>query len=349
MASFQIFFISTFFFVLNTASSAKICKTTYCDDLIRFPWVKFPFQLNTTSQNKRCGYRGFNLSCNRSQTILTLPHSGDFVVQGISYSEQSMNIEDPDSCFPRRFLTQNFTLSGSPFQLSETSKNYTYYNCSKEKSYEYAAPVSCLSGDNFTVLVTFNPESELQQQCQEIMYAPIDEVELSWFEPGCGVCVRGSQECALMSDDSLEVGCFDVATATPSNGILRSVKYGLTIGIGIPGLLCFIGLTCCLCNRVRLNSQSPNTQLSTSTVPQQAAFVMGLDGRIIESYPKTFLGESRELPNPNDNTCSICLSEYQPKEILRTIPECNHYFHANCIDEWLKINATCPICRNSPN
>jgi len=135
---------------------------------------------------------------------------------------KSMNIEDPDGCFPRRFLTQNFTLSGSPFQLSETSKNYTFYNCSKEKSYEYAAPVSCLSGDNFTVLVTFNPESELQQQCQEIMYAPIDEVELSWFEPGCGVCVRGSQECALMSDDSLEVGCFDVATATPSNGMFTS-------------------------------------------------------------------------------------------------------------------------------
>ena len=223
MASFQIFFISTFFFVLNTASSAKICKTTHCDDLFRFPWVKFPFQLNTTSQNKRCGYPGFNLSCNnRSQTILTLPHSGDFVVQGISYLEQSMNIDDPDGCFPRRFLTQNFTLSGSPFQLSETSKNYTFYNCSKERSYVYTAPVSCLSGDNFTVLVTSNPESELQQQCQEIMYAPIDKVELSWFEPGCGVCVQGSQECALMSDDSLEVGCFDVATATPSNGMFTS-------------------------------------------------------------------------------------------------------------------------------
>jgi hypothetical protein len=33
---------------------------------------------------------------------------------------------------------------------------------------------------------------------------------------------------------------------------------------------------------------------------------------------------------------------------LRSIPECNHYFHAACIDEWLKMNGTCPICRNSP-
>ena len=68
--------------------------------------------------------------------------------------------------------------------------------------------------------------------------------------------------------------------------------------------------------------------------------IHGLDGPTIESYPKTLLGESRELPNPNDNTCPICLSEYKPKEMLRTIPECNHYFHVNCIDKWLKINAT---------
>lgn len=216
MASFQIFFISTFFFVLNTASSAKICKTTHCDDLFRFPWVKFPFQLNTTSQNKRCGYPGFNLSCNnRSQTILTLPHSGDFVVQGISYSEQSMNIDDPDGCFPRRFLTQNFTLSGSPFQLSETSKNYTFYNCSKETIYKRARRVSCLSGDNFTVWKTSSPFTELQQQCRVILNAPI-EVQLTWFEPNCVYCVYGVEECAFKSDTGLEVGCFNVASTAPT-------------------------------------------------------------------------------------------------------------------------------------
>lgn len=134
-------------------------------------------------------------------------------------------------------------------------------------------------------------------------------------------------------------------------GISMSAKYGIAIGMGISGLLCLIWLTCYRCKRVTINSQrrQPNTQLSTSVVPQHIAFVMGLDGPTIESNPKILLGEHQELPNPNDHTCTICLSEYQPKETLRTIPECDHYFHANCIDEWLKINATCPICRNSPN
>ncbi len=134
-------------------------------------------------------------------------------------------------------------------------------------------------------------------------------------------------------------------------GLPRSARDGILIGTGILGLLCLIGLTCYRCNQAGVDTHrhQPNTQLSTSIVPQHAAFIMGLDGPIIESYPKTLLGESQRLPNPNDNTCSICLSEYQPKETLRTIPECNRYFHANCIDEWLKLNATCPICRNSPN
>lgn len=121
--------------------------------------------------------------------------------------------------------------------------------------------------------------------------------------------------------------------------------------MGIPGLLCFIGLGCFICGRVRVYARRrhPNTQLSTSIAPHHSVVLVGLDGPTIESFPKILLGESKRLPKPNDNTCPICLSEYQAKETLRTIPECNHYFHANCIDEWLKMNATCPLCRNSPD
>ncbi|KAK7858270.1 putative ring-h2 finger protein atl69, partial [Quercus suber] len=60
------------------------------------------------------------------------------------------------------------------------------------------------------------------------------------------------------------------------------------------------------------------------------------------------LGESWCLPKPNDDTCPICLSEYRSKETLKTIPKCQHCFHTECIDEWLSLNATCPICQNSP-
>ena len=25
---------------------------------------------------------------------------------------------------------------------------------------------------------------------------------------------------------------------------------------------------------------------------------------------------------------------------------CSHFFHVMCVDKWLKINATCPLCKN---
>ena len=208
MDSFQIFFSTFFFFMFflpNT--SAQICEASYCDGMINsLISVEFPFQLINTPRPKRCGYPGFNLSCNNgNQTILTLPYSGDFVVEDINYMDQSIEIRDPDECFPGRFLRQNFTLSGSPYQLYPN--NHTFYNCSNMTSYGIPR-VSCLSDDNFTVLATVFSDEWLRLHCQVILNAPIS-VKLSWSQPSCEDCEWRGKECALKSDTSLEVGCFE--------------------------------------------------------------------------------------------------------------------------------------------
>lgn len=74
----------------------------------------------------------------------------------------------------------------------------------------------------------------------------------------------------------------------------------------------------------------------------------GLDDETIESYAKVVVGDSKRIPGPNDISCPICLTDYCPKDTLRTIPECKHCFHSDCVDEWLRANPTCPLCRNSP-
>ncbi|XVE77213.1 hypothetical protein DITRI_Ditri13aG0043500 [Diplodiscus trichospermus] len=78
--------------------------------------------------------------------------------------------------------------------------------------------------------------------------------------------------------------------------------------------------------------------------------IVGLDPAVINSYPKfQFSKEAAAAGSSNLNTtCSICLCEYRDLEMLRMMPECRHYFHVSCIDAWLKLNGSCPICRNSP-
>ncbi|KAM3131746.1 hypothetical protein pb186bvf_016142 [Paramecium bursaria] len=73
-------------------------------------------------------------------------------------------------------------------------------------------------------------------------------------------------------------------------------------------------------------------------------------------------GEIRNLPTSNINleflkskqfdedrmNCKICLTEYFDKEEIRTMP-CLHYFHQQCIDQWLDKSRVCPICRTDVN
>lgn len=63
------------------------------------------------------------------------------------------------------------------------------------------------------------------------------------------------------------------------------------------------------------------------------------DNRII-LFSENF---SKDL-NPEDAKCSICFDEYKENDNLRLL-NCNHHYHINCCDDWLKINKTCPMCR----
>ena len=42
--------------------------------------------------------------------------------------------------------------------------------------------------------------------------------------------------------------------------------------------------------------------------------------------------------------CSVCLDEYTAGEEIRVL-NCRHVFHKSCIDNWIMLNRTCPICR----
>ncbi|XP_054780240.1 RING-H2 finger protein ATL70-like [Prosopis cineraria] len=45
--------------------------------------------------------------------------------------------------------------------------------------------------------------------------------------------------------------------------------------------------------------------------------------------------------------CSICFMDYKETDKLRLLPNCGHLYHLHCVDSWLKLNPTCPLCRTS--
>ncbi|XP_031474869.1 E3 ubiquitin-protein ligase ATL42-like [Nymphaea colorata] len=69
----------------------------------------------------------------------------------------------------------------------------------------------------------------------------------------------------------------------------------------------------------------------------------GVDRRIVESLP--FFLFSALRGSKEGLECSVCLSRFDDKEVLRLLPKCKHAFHITCIDRWLESHSSCPLCR----
>ncbi|XP_042480879.1 RING-H2 finger protein ATL20-like [Macadamia integrifolia] len=380
---FLCFFLFIFLFHLSSykvVTGQNICQSSTCGDSTS-PEIRFPFRIKM-QQEKTCGYPGFDLKCeyqNQSRTILELPSSGRFWLQEINYTKQEISIVDPENCIWRKFLTLN--LSSSVFSGAYYD-NYTILRCSTNLTMPLPLSmksIDCMSNSSYEIRATLATVMETEfwmslTGCERIATVAVpvpwsgyydengdrsfsrEDLRLEWDEPNCVDCETKGGRCGRLKSSNvsgIEFGCFDIPpTANGKTGLPRSVSYAVTIGIGIPALLCGIGIACYVGGKVkrfsRRNSHITQAGSSSTFNPQPAVIAIALDESTIESYPKVVLGESCRLPGHNDSPCPICLAEYQPKETLRTIPQCQHCFHAACIDEWLRTNATCPLCRTSP-
>ena len=43
--------------------------------------------------------------------------------------------------------------------------------------------------------------------------------------------------------------------------------------------------------------------------------------------------------------CAVCIVELRDGDSARLLPRCGHRFHADCVGAWLRLHATCPLCR----
>ena len=62
---------------------------------------------------------------------------------------------------------------------------------------------------------------------------------------------------------------------------------------------------------------------------------VGLSEDDIKRIPKMTYKKSSKS-KANDDKCAICLSDYKTGETLKRL-RCDHFFHSDCIDPWLKV------------
>ncbi|KAF5204286.1 Nep1-interacting protein [Thalictrum thalictroides] len=71
----------------------------------------------------------------------------------------------------------------------------------------------------------------------------------------------------------------------------------------------------------------------------------GLSSNYIKKLPKFKFSSTKTMDQCGEDICSICLQDFNEDDSARRLPRCKHLFHLNCIDEWLVIQGSCPICR----
>ncbi|KAL9258542.1 E3 ubiquitin-protein ligase-like protein [Drosera capensis] len=126
------------------------------------------------------------------------------------------------------------------------------------------------------------------------------------------------------------------------------------IGYALPFILC-TAICCCLpCIisvlglREDLNQTKGATSESINALPTYKVKLRkskNVDGTAAGECLCVAVGAEKERAiSGEDAACCICLSKYANNDELRELP-CDHLFHKECVDKWLKMNALCPLCK----
>jgi hypothetical protein len=105
----------------------------------------------------------------------------------------------------------------------------------------------------------------------------------------------------------------------------------------IPLLLILMLFMClpCVIIGLRWFYPTPNRGASEAVIEKLPCFRYSTNSQM-----RVFGGTTIEEA---DATCTICLQDYSDGIDIRVLC-CNHHFHKTCVDEWFRLQGTCPLC-----
>jgi hypothetical protein len=140
------------------------------------------------------------------------------------------------------------------------------------------------------------------------------------------------------------------------------------IALGMIGLALLLACCCCPCLCVLLNSDSSNTSNTSNTFNtnnygtsisnrsngiaplERSESMRAVGGSVRSVYNSSIMQTVRRkyLPiteePPKDSACAICYEDPKSGDKWKQLP-CEHKFHPDCIDPWIREHNSCPLCR----
>ncbi|TQE12636.1 hypothetical protein C1H46_001848 [Malus baccata] len=163
---------------------------------------------------------------------------------------------------------------------------------------------------------------------------------------------------ALLNTWNLQIQCFRLSGGSLGSIGLCIIFLGFDVFFVVfcVALACIIGIAvcCCLpCIIALLYAVADQDGASKEDIEQLPKFKFRkvgnekVAGDVQGGGVMTECGTDSPIEHvlsQEDAECCICLSSYDDGVELRQLP-CGHHFHCSCIDKWLFINATCPLCK----
>lgn len=141
----------------------------------------------------------------------------------------------------------------------------------------------------------------------------------------------------------------------------QNLKPSILIIILILSITILISISLCLLLRhlnrrcLRHLSPSPHPTITASSSSNRHSghrvSPENLPFSVVHSLPLFSFGSIKRRSSNSVNAiasgdCAVCLSKFEPEDLLCLLPLCCHAFHTECIDTWLQSNQTCPLCRS---
>ncbi len=136
----------------------------------------------------------------------------------------------------------------------------------------------------------------------------------------------------ILNDEECEKKCPDVFNTVLALVVAQYFVMFLPcilLMIAVP-LICFC--LPCLLRVLQQRQGSSNEALSESDLKKLSQEI--------------YRGKGMFKDEEEEARCAICLSDYEVGDMIRRLPcDGHHHFHQECVDDWLKLNASCPNCR----